>query len=71
MFFCQICSLELKLDYNLFEMQRLLHIAPSKKFICFMSAKFSECHLLERFNLKMPLVTTFKDLEEENKPKQI
>jgi len=41
-----------------------------------MSAKFSECHLfgfhlLEKFNLKTPLVTIFKNLEEENKPKQI
>lgn len=41
-----------------------------------MAAKFSEWHLfgfrhIERFNLKMPLVTIFKNLEEENKPKQI
>lgn len=72
----QICSLELELDYNVFETQRLLHIAASKKLNCFTSAKFSQCHLfgfhlIERFNIEMSLVTFFKKLEEENKPTQI
>lgn len=74
--FYQICSLELKLDYDAFGTQRLLHIATSKKLNCLTSAKFSQCHLfsfhlIERFNFKMSLVTFFKNLEEEKKPTQI